>query len=280
MEADVLGSRMSYVDEGEGPPVLFLHGNPTSSYLWRNVIPHVTGVGRCIAPDLIGMGRSDKPDLDYRFVDHARYLDEFIGALGLEDVALVAHDWGSALGFHYAHRNEGNVRGLAFMEAILAPVPSWDAFPEGARELFQAFRTPELGWDLICRQNVFIEQAIPGSVVRKLTDEEMDAYRAPFPDEQSRKPIWRWPNEIPVAGEPADVTEIVAGYADWLQKTDLPKLLLHAEPGALIPAPMVAWARSALPNLETVDLGAGIHFVQEDHPATIGREVARWAGAL
>jgi len=280
MYADVLGSRMYYVDEGEGKPVLFLHGNPTSSYLWRNVIPHVTGVGRCIAPDLIGMGRSDKPDLEYRFVDHARYLDAFIGALELEDVALVVHDWGSGLGFHYAHRNEGNVRGLAFMEAILAPVPSWDAFPDGAREMFQAFRTPEVGWGLICKQNVFVEQAIPGSIVRKLTDEEMDAYRAPFPDEASRKPIWRWPNEIPVAGEPADVAEIVAAYNAWLQETELPKLLLHAEPGALIPAPMVAWARSALPNLETVDLGAGIHYVQEDHPDTIGREVARWAANL
>ena len=280
MYADVLGSRMYYVDEGEGKPVLFLHGNPTSSYLWRNVIPHVTGVGRCIAPDLIGMGRSDKPDLDYRFVDHARYLDAFIEALELEDVALVVHDWGSGLGFHYAHRNAGNVRGLAFMEAILAPVPSWDAFPDGAREMFRAFRMPEVGWDLICKQNVFVEQAIPGSIVRKLTDEEMDAYRAPFPDEASRKPIWRWPNEIPVEGEPADVAEIVAAYNAWLQETELPKLLLHAEPGALIPAPMVAWARSALPNLETVDLGAGIHYVQEDNPDTIGREVARWLTGL
>ena len=280
MYADVLGSRMYYVDVGGGPPVLFLHGNPTSSYLWRNVIPHVSGVGRCIAPDLIGMGRSDKPDLDYRFVDHARYVDGFIDALGLEDVTLVVHDWGSALGFHYAHRNEDNVRGLAFMEAILAPVPSWDAFPEGARQMFQAFRTPGVGWDMIAKQNVFIEQAIPGSVVRKLSDVEMEAYRAPFPDEQSRKPIWRWPNEIPIEGEPADVTEIVGAYNGWLQETQLPKLLFHADPGALIQAPMVEWARSALPNLETVDLGKGIHYVQEDNPDTIGREVARWVAAL
>jgi len=280
MYADVLGSRMYYVDVGEGPPVLFLHGNPTSSYLWRNVIPHVSGVGRCIAPDLIGMGRSDKPDLDYRFVDHARYVSGFIDALGLEDFTLVVHDWGSALGFHYAHRNEDNVRGLAFMEAILAPVPSWDAFPEGARQMFQAFRTPGVGWDLIAKQNVFIEQAIPGSVVRKLSDVEMDAYRAPFPDEPSRKPIWRWPNEIPIEGEPADVTEIVGAYNGWLQETQLPKLLFHADPGALIQAPMVEWARSALPNLETVDLGKGIHYVQEDNPDTIGREVARWVAAL
>jgi haloalkane dehalogenase len=273
---EVDGSRMHYVEEGEGAPVLFLHGNPTSSYLWRNVMPHVAGSGRCIAPDLIGMGQSDKPDLDYRFVDHARYVDGFIAALGLTDIVLVVHDWGSALGFHYAHRNEGNVRGIAFMEAITAPVPSWDAFPEAARGMFQAFRTPEVGWDLIAKQNVFIEQALPGSIVRTLTDEEMDAYRAPFPDEASRKPVWRWPNEIPIEGEPADVTEIVGAYHAWLQETELPKLLFHATPGALTPPLVVEWARSALPNLQTVDLGEGIHYVQEDHPDTIGKELARW----
>jgi haloalkane dehalogenase len=280
MYAEVLDSRMYYEEQGEGKPVLLLHGNPTSSFLWRNVIPHVAGAGRCIAPDLIGMGRSDKPDLDYRFVDHARYVDGFIDALGLEDLALVVHDWGSALGFHYARRNEGNVRGLAFMEAILAPVPAWEAFPERRREMFQAFRTPEVGWDLIAKQNVFVERALPGAVVRKLTDEEMDAYRAPFPDEASRKPVWRWPNEIPIEGEPADVAEIVGAYNRWLQETQLPKLLFYAEPGALVPRPMVEWARSALSNLQTVDLGNGIHYLQEDHPDAIGREVARWVAAL
>jgi haloalkane dehalogenase len=280
MYATVLGSRMYYEEKGEGKPVLFLHGNPTSSFLWRNVIPHVAGAGRCIAPDLIGMGRSDKPDLDYRFVDHARYADGFIDALGLEDLALVVHDWGSALGFHYARRNAGNVRGLAFMEAILAPVPGWEAFPERRREMFQAFRTPEVGWDLIAKQNAFVERVFPGSVLRKLTEEEMDAYRAPFPDEASRKPVWRWPNEIPIGGEPADVAEIVAAYNRWLQETQLPKLLFYAEPGALVPPPMVEWARSALSNLQTVDLGPGIHYLQEDHPDAIGRELARWVAAL
>jgi haloalkane dehalogenase len=276
MHVEVNGSRMHYVEEGEGPPVLFLHGNPTSSYLWRNIIPHVAPVGRCIALDLIGMGQSDKPDIDYRFFDHADYVDGAIEALGLTDVTLVVHDWGSGLGFHYARRHPDNVRGLAFMEAILAPVPSWDMFPEGARDLFQAFRTPEVGWDLICKQNVFIEQAIPGSIVRKLTDEEMDAYRAPFPTEESRKPIWRWPNEIPIEGEPADVTEAVGAYNAWLQETDTPKLLFTATPGALITAPMVEWARGALPNLEVVDIGEGIHYVQEDHPDEIGRGIADW----
>jgi haloalkane dehalogenase len=279
-DVDVHGSRMHYVEEGEGAPVLFLHGNPTSSYLWRNVIPHVSGGARCIAPDLIGMGKSDKPDIDYRFVDHARYLEGFIETLGLGDVVLVLHDWGSGLGFDWARRHADRVRGLAFMEAILTPVPSWDVFPEGAREMFQAFRTPEVGWDLIAKQNVFVEQALPGSVVRKLSDEEMDAYRAPFPDEASRKPVWRWPNEIPIEGEPADVAEVVGAYSAWLQETEVPKLLFAATPGALIPAPVVEWARSALPNLEVVELGEGIHYVQEDHPEEIGRGIARWLAEL
>jgi len=279
-DVDVHGSRMYYVEEGEGAPVVFLHGNPTSSYLWRNVIPHVSGAARCIAPDLIGMGRSAKPDIDYRFFEHARYLEAFIEALGLGDVVLVLHDWGSGLGFDWARRHADRVRGLAIMEAILTPVPSWDVFPEGAREMFQAFRTPEVGWDLIAKQNVFVEQVLPGSVVRKLGDEEMDAYRAPFPDEASRKPVWRWPNEIPVEGEPADVAEAVGAYSAWLQETEVPKLLFVATPGALIPAPMVEWARSALPNLEVVELGEGIHYVQEDHPDEIGRGIARWLAEL
>jgi haloalkane dehalogenase len=267
------------VEQGEGSPVLFVHGNPTSSYLWRNVIPHVSGSARCIAIDLIGMGRSDKPDVEYRFLDHSRYFEGAVAALGLEDVTLVLHDWGSALGFHYARRNEDNVRGLVFMEAILGPVPSWDTFPPQARELFQSFRTPDVGWELIARQNMFVEQVLPGSVLRTLSDEEMERYREPFPDEQSRKPLWRWPNEIPIAGEPADVAELVTAYARWLQQTEIPKLLFHADPGALIPPPAVEWARAALPNFETVDLGAGVHFLQEDHPHAIGREIARWLAA-
>jgi len=279
-DVDVHGSGMYYVEEGEGAPVVFLHGNPTSSYLWRNVIPHVSGAARCIAPDLIGMGRSAKPDIDYRFFEHARYLEAFIEALGLGDVVLVLHDWGSGLGFDWARRHADRVRGLAIMEAILMPVPSWDVFPEGAREMFQAFRTPEVGWDLIAKQNVFVEQVLPGSVVRKLGDEEMDAYRAPFPDEASRTPVWRWPNEIPVEGEPADVAEAVGAYSAWLQETEVPKLLFVATPGALIPAPMVEWARSALPNLEVVELGEGIHYLQEDHPDEIGRGIARWLAEL
>ena len=277
---EVLGSKLHYVEAGEGKPVLFLHGNPTSSYLWRNIIPHVEGSGRCVAIDLIGMGKSDKPDIDYRFVDHARYVDAAIEALDLHELTLVIHDWGSALGFHYASRHEDNVRGVAFMEAILMPVPTWDDFPADFRDTFQSFRTPDVGWDLIAKQNVFVEGVLPDSVVRDLTEAEMIRYREPYPDEQSRKPLWLWPNELPIAGEPEDVVEIVSEYNAWLQQTDLPKLLFYGTPGALIPAPLVEWAKASLKNLHAVDLGPGIHFVQEDHPDAIGREIARWLGTL
>ena len=277
---EFLGSRMHYIDEGVGDPILFLHGNPTSSYLWRNIIPHVAPVARCIAPDLIGMGKSDKPDLEYRFVDHARYVDGFIEAMGLENITLVIHDWGSALGFHYANRHESNVRALAFMEAILAPVPSWDDFPPDFKDTFQAFRTPEVGWDLLVNKNVFVEQILPGAAVRKLTEEEMDHYREPFLDPSSRKPVWRWPNELPIAGEPADVVEVVEAYNRWLTATDLPKLLFHGDPGGLIQAPVVEWSRQSMKNLKTVDIGPGIHFLQEDNPHLIGSELASWYSHL
>jgi haloalkane dehalogenase len=277
---DVLGSRMSYIDEGRGAPIVFLHGNPTWSYLWRNVIPHVAGLGRCIAPDLIGMGRSDRPALAYRFADHARYLDAFLDALDLSQITFVVHDWGSALGFDWAMRHSSRVRGLAFMEAILAPVPSWDAFPEGARELFQAFRTPGVGEEMVLERNVFVEQVLPASVVRPLSPEEMAHYRAPFPDAASRRPVLAWPREIPIAGTPADVVAVVERYVAALVASPIPKLLFTVEPGVLVPPPLAAWARATLPNLETVELGEGRHFIQEDHPHAIGRGLASWVGRL
>ena len=277
---EVLGSRMHYVDEGVGDPVMFLHGQPTSSYLWRNIIPHVAPVARCVAPDLIGMGKSDKPDIEYRFFDHLRYVEGFIAEMGLTNITLVIHDWGSALGFQYAKAHESNVKGLAFMEAILLPIPSWDDFPADFRETFQAFRTPEVGWDLLVNNNVFVEQVLPGATVRALTGEEMDHYREPFKDPSSRKPVWRWPNEIPIEGEPADVTQAVEAYNRWLTQSDLPKLLFHGTPGVLITAPVVEWTRQNLKNLRTVDIGPGIHFLQEDNPHLIGSELATWYKTL
>ena len=274
--AEVEGSRMHYVEVGSGEPILFLHGQPTSSYLWRNVLPHLAPLGRAIAPDLIGFGRSDKPDIEYRFVDHARYVDGFIEALGLDRLTFVIHDWGSGLGFHWARRHPDRVRGLAFFEAIIAPIPSWDDFPAELRELFRGFRSPETGRSLLIDQNVFIGKVLPGAVVRGLTEVEMERYREPFRDPASREPVYRWPNELPIGGEPADVTEIVGAYNAWLQETDVPKLLLHAEPGAITQAPLVEWCKAHLPELEVVHVGAGIHYLQEDNPDGIGKAVADW----
>ena len=277
---EVYGSRMHYIDEGAGDPILFLHGNPTSSYLWRNIIPHLSSLGRCIAPDLIGMGKSDKPDLEYRFFDHARYIDGFIEKLGLKNITLVIHDWGSALGFHYASRHKDNVKGMAFMEALLMPVPGWEALDEQARQLFQAFRTPEVGRDMIVNQNMFVEQVLPGGILRKLSATEMDAYRAPFTEPASRQPLWRWPNEIPIGGEPADVSAAVDAYSRWLQQSDLPKLLIHGTPGAIVTAPLVEWCRQNLKQLQVANIGQGLHYIQEDNPDKIGEALAAWYNSL
>jgi haloalkane dehalogenase len=277
---EVLGSNIHYVDEGAGDPILFLHGNPTSSYLWRNIIPHVTPFARCIAPDLVGMGKSGKPDIEYRFFDHVKYVDGFIEALGLQNITFVIHDWGSALGFHYSQRYEANVKGLAFMEAIIMPVPSWDAFPEAVRSVFQGFRTPGVGEDMIINNNMFVEQVLPGAIIRDLTEEEMERYREPFREPSSRVPIWRWPNELPIEGKPPDVVEAVNSYNQWLQQTDIPKLLFYANPGGLMQAPLVEWCNQNLKNLSTVAIGQGVHYLQEDNPHLIGSELARWYKGL
>src|SRR3989442_1093931 len=271
---EVNGSRMHYVEEGTGDPVLFLHGNPTSSYLWRNVIPQVSPVGRCIAVDLIGMGKSDKPAIEYRFFDHSRYVEGFIAALGLRNITLVIHDWGSALGFHYARRHESNVKGIAFMEAIVRPL-TWAEWPEQAKGMFQAFRTPGMGEQMIMDNNMFVEATLPGAMLRKLSDEEMNRYREPYPDRESRRPLWRWPNEIPIEGAPADVHEIVQAYSEWLGKSPLPKLLLWAQPGAIM-RELRGWCEENIANLRSVQVGAGVHFLQEDDPHGIGEAIREW----
>lgn len=275
----VNGSKMHFIDEGEGDPVLFLHGNPTSSYLWRNIIPYLTPHARCIAPDLIGMGKSDRPDLGYRFFDHARYVDGFIEALALENVTLVLHDWGSGLGFHYARRHTENVRALAFMEAIVRP-SSWSGFPRDFKLGFRLMRTPIIGWFMISVMNVFVKQILPQAIVRKLSAAEKAYYEAPYPTVGSRKPVRQWPCEIPIDGKPADMHATVSEYSRWLQETELPKLLFYASPGGIINAATLAWCRESFPNLETVDIGDGIHFVQEDNPHRIGQKLAEWYRAL
>jgi haloalkane dehalogenase len=274
----VEGVTMAYVDVGAGRPIVFLHGNPTSSYLWRNVMPHVAPHGRLLAPDLVGMGDSGKlahagPG-SYRFVEHRRYLDGWFEALGLErDVVLVVHDWGSALGFDWARRHPDAVAGIAYMEALVRPV-TIDEWPASARPVFEAFRT-DAGEAMVLDKNVFVERVLPGSVLRPLTDEEMDVYRRPFLEPgESRRPTLTWPRQIPIDGEPADVTAIVADYADWLSTSPVPKLLVRAEPGAILVGPQLDFCRS-WPN-QTEVVVPGNHFVQEDSPDEIGAALAGW----
>ncbi|NWD73144.1 haloalkane dehalogenase [Pseudomonas gingeri] len=280
---DVLGSKMAYVDEGawkEGAPVVvFLHGNPTSSYLWRNVIPHVSPQLRCVAPDLIGFGDSDKPEIGYRVEDHARYLQAFIEALNLTDVILVLHDWGSALGLDWARRHPAQVQGLALME-FLPPMPTWLDLGEQPYEFFKAFRDPAIGRSLLIDNNAFIEQGLPGGIVRELSSDEMEEYRRPFSTPQNREPIYRFPNELPIAGTPTDVYAMAVAYHEWLLATETPKIFFHAAPGIFIPPARAEFYRSHLKSCRTVDLGQGLHYLQEDHPDTIGQEIAAWLQTL
>ena len=280
--AQVLDHNMAYVEAGEGDPIVLLHGNPTSSYLWRGIIPHLTGLGRCIAPDLIGMGDSDKlegsgPDR-YRFVEHRRYLDAFLEAVGVHDnVTFVVHDWGSALGFDWANRNRHAVKGLAYMEAIVQPL-TWTQWPEAALRVFQGFRSTN-GESMILTSNLFVERVLPGSIKRELTDEEMAEYRRPFLEPgESRRPTLTWPREIPIEGEPEDVTEIVGSYAVWLRQSPIPKLFVNAEPGAILVGEQREFCRT-WPNQTEVTV-PGIHFIQEDAPDEIGHAIADWLGNL
>jgi haloalkane dehalogenase len=276
---DVLGKRMAYVEMGEGNPIVFQHGNPTSSYLWRNILPHVRDHGRCIALDLIGMGDSDKlddpgPD-HYSFVEHRRYFDAALEALGVsENVRMVLHDWGSALGFDWANRHRSQVAGVCYMEAIVCPIASWDDWPEAARPVFQGFRSAA-GEDMVLEKNIFVERVLPGSIIRKLNENEMAAYRRPFAEPgESRRPTLSWPRQLPIAGEPAEVVAIVEAYADWLKTSDIPKLFINAEPGAILTGPQREFCRS-WPNQIEVTVN-GVHFIQEDSADDIGRTIADW----
>ena len=281
--ATVHGKQMAYIEEGTGDPIVFLHGNPMSSYLWRNVMPHLAGKGRLIAPDLIGMGDSDKLDNSgpdsYTFVEHRKYLFALLEQLGVTDnVTLVIHDWGSGLGFHWAHTHPEAVKGIAFMEAIVETRDSWDQFPDRAREMFQALRSPA-GEEMVLDKNLFVEALVPGSILRDLTEEEMNEYRRPFANAgEDRRPTLTWPRQIPIEGQPADVTEIVDAYVDWLGKTSIPKLFVNADPGVLITGAVRDRVRS-WPNITEVTV-PGLHFIQEDAPDEIGLAVRDWHANL
>lgn len=278
---EVKGARMHYVDEGDpdGPVFLFLHGNPTSSYLWRNVLPAVAASGaRAIAVDNIGFGASDRPDIGYTFAEHSEYIDGFIEAMDLSDITLVVHDWGSALGFDYAYRHQDNVKAIVFMEAIRR-VPSMSDLSPLAQRLFFALRTPGLGELMVLGRNFFVENILPLSVVRDLTEDEMDAYREPFPTMGSRKPTLVWPRQIPFDGNPEEVADRVNAFAPWLASSDTPKLLFYFEPGALITMEQAEAMAKDWNNLDAEFLGEGLHFVQEDHGQEIGARIVQWWGA-
>lgn len=273
----VMGSTMAWIEAGEGAPVLFLHGNPTSSYLWRNVLPRIEG-HRAIAVDLIGMGGSGKPDISYSFADHSRYLEAFIAALGLERVTLVGHDWGAALAWDFAERNPAKVAGLAFMEGVLPPafpLPDTSAIGEAGAAL-EALRTSGVGEEMVLAENMFVEQMLPGFVNRPLGEAAMQAYRAPFPAPEDRRPTLKWPRELPIAGEPAQNVALMQRIAAFMAEPDMPVLLLYADPGVATPAAAVRWYRETIPRIETVFIGQGLHFIQEDHPAAIGLAIADW----
>ena len=274
----ISGRHLAYSEMGEGDPIVFLHGNPTSSYLWRNVMPHLAGQGRCIAPDLIGMGDSEKLEPSgperYTFREHRRFLDAFLEAVGATaNVTLVIHDWGSALGFDWANRHRGAVEGIAYMEGIVRPL-TWDEWNADSRRIFEGFRSGA-GEDMILRKNLFVEAVLPGSILRKLSDEEMAVYRRPFAEEgEARRPTLSWPRQIPLDGEPADMVEIAGDYANWMSQNELPKLFVNAEPGAILIGAQREFCRRWKNQTEITVKGS--HFLQEDSPHEIGQAVANW----
>ena len=272
---EVMGSQVHYVEEGAGDPILFVHGNPASSYIWRNIIPHVTPHARAIAVDLIGFGKSGKPDISYGFDDSYAYLEGFIEALGLTNITLVVQDWGSGLGFHYANRHRDRIKGIVFMEAMHREI-DFAAMARSDKMLMRLIRAPFASWLMLGVMNSFVKRMLPDWTKRDLSQQEMAAYLAPFPSVQSRKPVYVFPRGVPVEGKPEHISRAVAEYSKWLMETPIPKLFFHADPGVLIRHKDVVWIKENFPNLTSVDLGEGLHFLQEDYPHEIGWALADW----
>ena len=273
----VLGKRMAYCEIGEGNPILFQHGNPTSSYLWRNIMPHLETHGRCIAIDLIGMGDSEKledsGDNTYSYHIQKKYFDACLEELGIhENITLVIHDWGSALGFHWAQEHPSQVKGICYMEGIVMPL-TWEDWNQDAKGIFQGFRS-EAGTEMILRKNLFIEAVLPGSIIRDLSAEEMDEYRRPFINELDRRPTLDWPRHIPIENHPKDICEIVKSYGEWMSVNEIPKLFINAEPGAILTGKQREFCR-AWKNQTEVTV-SGSHFIQEDSPYEIGSAICEW----
>lgn len=272
----VKGSRIHYIEEGHGDPILFLHGNPTSNYLWRNIIPYLSGQGRCIAPDLIGMGKSDKPDIDYGFEDTYTYVEAFIEALALENITLVLHDWGSGMGFHYANKHRTKIKAIAFMEAMYDAPTMYD-MPFSVKTALKMVRHPWLGKLMVQRANIFIKKMLPDMILRKLTPEEMNFYAAPYPDAKSRKPLLAFPQDVPFKdGKATSATSAVKAWASWLADSKMPKLCFYVSPGVAIKEKDVRVIEDTFKNTEMIHLGEGLHFIQEDYPHEIGRHLSRW----
>lgn len=277
----VLGSRIAYVDEGSGDPIVFLHGQPTSSYLWRNIMPFVEDKGRIIAPDIIGFGKSDQPDIAYTFGDHYRYFEAFMKELELDNITLVMHDWGSGLGLHFAAQNPDRIKAIVTMEALLAPMlpaASFEAMRPDLGEFFRTVRDPENGRNILIRENAWLKDGgyLQGFIARPLAAEALATYQTPFPTEKSRIQLNQWPNEIPIAGHPAETAQIISNYNSFLERTEIPWLFLYASPGATAPANAADYWVKRAKNIETVYIGRGLHYVQEDQPYAIGRAISDW----
>lgn len=275
---DINSSFMSYVDSGSGDVVMFLHGNPTSSFLWRNIIPLLDGSSRCIAPDLIGMGDSGKPEnCGYTFLEHYNYLSEFIEKVVPEEkITLVIHDWGSALGFHWAYNNPERIKGIVYMEALVRPI-SWEEWPESAKNIFNLLRS-DVGEELIFEKNIFVERILPNSVINGVSDSAMEIYRSPYSIKESRLPTLVWPREIPISGEPKHMVEVIGNYAEFMNESKLPKLFINAEPGSILTGAQREFCRQ-WPNQKEVVV-KGLHFVQEDSPQEIGVAISQWLSEI
>lgn len=278
-DVEVNGTRIHWIEQGEGDPIVFIHGNPTSSYLWRNIIPMVSAQGRAVAVDLVGMGRSGKLEGGYRYEAHYRYLEGFMEALDLRDVTFVVHDWGAALGFDYASRHPDRVKAIAFMEGVLPPIfpqPSFEAMGEEMGGMFRALKDPAKGREMVVDNNMFVEQILPGFVNRPLGAAAMEEYRRPYANPADREPLLAWPRDIPIAGEPQAVVDRMNAIKQFMTTTDMPILLLYAEPGVLVSPKVVPWYVTNVHNIETAFVGQGFHFIQEDNPVAIGRALADW----
>lgn len=273
---EILGSKMHYLDEGQGDPILFLHGIPTWSYLWRNIIPAVSDLGRCIAVDLIGLGRSDKPKIDYRIFDHIKYIEAFINKLNLKNVTLVMHGWGSVVGFDYAMRNEANIKALAFCEAYIHLVTEWEKVSLPVQELSTVIHSPDGGQKMIMKENYFVNKVLPTGTSRKLSAEEMAFYREPFAKPGSCVPIWQYVQDFPFGDGPHDVLELIDNYTNKLVLSKIPKLMVYCIPGFLTTVETVHWAKKTLTNLSLVEIGDALHYVPEGKPLEFRKILRNW----